>query len=94
MSARQPAATLPKVTTGHFYTRYDENTLDAKSPAGEFGPEPMKYKTGTQSNYQWNTSVTEPLFTGGALVSSYQMARLGRDMGKAEQRTDKAGHHP
>lgn len=72
---------LPKISTGHSYTRYDE-TPYAKSPAGEFGPEPMKYKTGTQSNYQWNTSVTQPLFTGGALVSSYQMARLGRDMAR------------
>lgn len=70
---------LPKISTSHSYTRYDE-TPYAKSPAGEFGPEPMKYKTGTQSHYQWNTSVTQPLFTGGALVSSYQMARLGRDM--------------
>ncbi|MBN2108995.1 MAG: TolC family protein [Deltaproteobacteria bacterium] len=70
---------LPKVTTGHSYTRYDE-TPYAKSPAGEFGPEPMKYKTGTQSHYQWNTSVTQPVFTGGALASSYAMARLGRDM--------------
>lgn len=72
---------LPKVSLGHSYTRYDEAPY-AKAPAGEFGPQPMKYRTGTQSEFQWHTTATQPLFTGGALVSSYQMARLSRDMAR------------
>ncbi|MEI6125678.1 MAG: TolC family protein, partial [Pseudomonadota bacterium] len=70
---------LPKVSTEHSYIRYDE-TPYAKSPAGEFGPSAMKYKTGTRGRYQWNTSVTQPIFTGGAIMSSYQIAKLGSDI--------------
>ena len=78
---------LPKISTEHSYTRYDE-TPYAKSPAGEFGPAAMKYKTGTRGRYQWNTSITQPVFAGGALVSSYQIARLGLDI--ARQNRDMA----
>jgi len=51
-----------------------------KSPAGEFLSYPMDMKIGRKDRYQWNTYLTQPIFTGGALTSSYQIAKLGLDM--------------
>ena len=72
---------LPKVRTVYSYTRYNEDP-HVKSPAGEIGPIPFDMKTGKQDRYQWNTYLTQPLFTGGALTSSYQIAELAVDMAR------------
>jgi len=53
-----------------------------KSPAGEFGPIPVDIKTGEQDRYQWNTYLSQPLFTGGELTSAYQIAKIGLDLAK------------
>ena len=70
---------LPKLTTEYNYTRFNEDP-HMKSPAGEFLSYPMDMKIGRKDRYQWNTYLTQPIFTGGALTSSYQIAKLGLDM--------------
>ena len=72
---------LPKVTTEYNYTRFNEDP-HMKSPAGDFLPYPMDMKMGRKDRYQWNSYLTQPLFTGGALVSSYQIAKLGREIAR------------
>jgi len=72
---------LPSIGTEYSYSRFDEDPF-MKSPAGDFGPYPFEYKIGTRNRYQWNTYLTQPIFTGGALVSSYQMAKLGVGIAK------------
>ena len=78
---------FPKVSTEHSYTRFNEDPF-MKSPAGDFAPYPTEYKIGTKNRYQWNTYLTQPVFTGGALVSSYQIAKLG--VGIARENFDRA----
>ena len=72
---------FPKISTDYTYTRYNEDP-HMKSPAGEFLPYPIDMKIGKQDRYQWNTYLKQPLFTGGALVSSYKIAELGLGMAK------------
>ena len=80
-SARKAALTdfFPRIGTEYSYTRFDEDPF-MKAPAGDFAPYPIEYKIGKKNLYQWNTYLTQPLFTGGALVSSYQIAKLGVDI--------------
>jgi outer membrane protein TolC len=70
---------LPRIGTAYSYTRFDEDPF-MRAPAGDFAPYPIEYKISKKNLYQWNTYLTQPLFTGGALVSSYQMAKLGVDI--------------
>ena len=72
---------LPKITTEYGYTRFNEDP-HIKYPAGDFSPYPTDTKIGKKDRYQWNSYLTQPLFTGGALVSSYEMAKLGLDIAK------------
>jgi outer membrane protein TolC len=72
---------LPKISTQYAYTRYNEDP-HMKSPAGEFLPYPVDMKIGRQDRYQWNTYLKQPIFTGGALTSSYQIAKLGVGIAK------------
>jgi len=72
---------LPKITTEYNYTRFNEDP-HIKYPAVEFSPYPTDMKIGKKDRYQWNSYLTQPLFTGGALVSSYQIAKLGRDIAR------------
>jgi outer membrane protein len=80
-SDRKAALTdfFPRIGTEYSYTRFDEDPF-MKAPAGDFAPYPIEYKIGKKNLYQWNTYLTQPLFTGGALVSSYQIAKLGVDI--------------
>jgi len=73
---------LPKISTEHSFIRYDETPYE-KSPAGEFGPSAMRYKAGTRGRFQWSTSVTQPIFAGGAIASSYRIAKFGSDLARA-----------
>ncbi|MCJ7663943.1 MAG: TolC family protein, partial [Desulfobacterales bacterium] len=56
---------LPKATTQYSYTRLDK--------APYFGVPPIIPATqiGTQDVYNWTTSVTQPVFTGGGLINNY-----------------------
>lgn len=43
---------------------------------------PLATPTGTKDNYNWSTSVSQPVFTGGALINSYLLAKIGVDSAK------------
>jgi outer membrane protein len=66
---------LPKFRTEYSYTRF-KNEPVMKSPAGDIFPYPTKMTVGTKDRYQWSTHVTQPVFTGGALRSAYQLSKL------------------
>jgi len=78
---------LPKINTAYGFTRFNEDP-HMKSPAGEYSFYPIDMKIGDKERYQWNTYLTQPLFTGGALVSAYQIAKLGKDV--AQENLNKA----
>lgn len=78
---------LPKINTAYSFTRFNEDP-HMKSPAGEYSSYPVDMKIGDKERYQWNTYLTQPLFTGGALVSAYQIAKLGKDI--AQENLSKA----
>ena len=68
---------LPKLGTTYGYTRLSEVPLIRSSVLPEIA-------LGTQDNYQWKGTVTQPLFTGLALISSYRLAELGIDKSETE----------
>jgi len=63
---------LPSLNTSYTYQR-DQNPPQLKS--GD-----TMTIIGTENNYQWSTSLRQPLFTGFRLSSQYQLARLGVDL--------------
>ena len=74
---------LPKLSTSYGYTRLSEVTRSTAIPLGG-GLEIPAYDQNTQDNYQWNATVTQPLFTGFALTSAHELARLGIDLAQIE----------
>lgn len=68
---------LPKLSTSYGYRREGWNPV-IKSP--QFG----ELEIGALNNFQWRGTVTQPLFTGFALVSAYQLAELGIDQSQLE----------
>ncbi len=66
---------LPKLSTSYGYTRLGRpNTLKW---AGDI-------TVGAQDNYRWSTRLTQPVFTGFALISNYRLAELGIDQSQLE----------
>ena len=65
---------LPKLSTTYSYTRFDEQKTFRSTLMG--GGE---IAVSSLNNYQWRGTVTQPLFTGFALISSYELAKLGID---------------
>ena len=74
---------LPKLSTAYGYTRLSEERTFRSSLSGE------KITVGTQDNYAWTGTVTQPLFTGFALVSSFKLAKLGLDQSEMEVELEK-----
>jgi outer membrane protein TolC len=68
---------LPQVNMQYSYTRLDR-------PARIVIPPNPPLTVGTKDNYNWTTSVTQPVFTGGALINSYLLAKIGVDSAKVE----------
>jgi outer membrane protein len=68
---------LPQVGTQYSYTRLDEN------PTMSIPPNPPLI-IGSKDIYNWQNTVTQPVFTGGALINSYLLAKLGVDTAKVE----------
>jgi len=66
---------LPKLSTSYGYARLNEAPT-IKSL--------YNLQIGTEDNYQWESKVTQPLFTGFALLSSYRLAQLGIDESEME----------
>ncbi len=65
---------LPQVNTQYSYTRLDKAAFVNISGSA--------LTTGTTDNYNWSTSVSQPVFTGGALINSYLLAKIGVDSAK------------
>ncbi|MFZ0448584.1 MAG: TolC family protein [Desulfatiglandaceae bacterium] len=73
---------MPKLSTSYGYTRLSETpTTDLSLPPPLTGGE---VQVGTKDNYQWKGTITQPLFTGFALTSSYELAKLGIDQSRLE----------
>ncbi|WP_028321964.1 TolC family protein [Desulfatiglans anilini] len=74
--AKKQAGTefLPKASTTYGYTRFNE----APQFRSDLLPG-VEINVGTVDNYQWKGTVTQPLFTGFALTSAYELAKLGVD---------------
>ena len=77
------ASFLPKLSTSYGYTHLSEVTRSTAIPLGG-GLEIPAYDQNTQDNYQWKVTVTQPLFTGFALTSAHELARLGVDLARIE----------
>jgi outer membrane protein len=71
---------LPKLSTSYGYKRYGLNQ-EIFTSRGTFD-------TGSKNNYQWAGTVTQPLFTGFAIVSEYRLAKLGIDVSRLEVLTE------
>lgn len=72
---------FPKLGTEFGYTRFNEDPHMKTSEADQI-VYPTDFKTGRKDRYQWNTYLKQPIFTGGALKSSYQIAKLNMDLAK------------
>ena len=67
---------LPKLSTSYSYARYGwRNRLRT---------EVFNMEVGSLNNYQWKGTITQPIFTGFALTSSYRLAELGIDQSQLE----------
>jgi len=67
---------LPKLSTSYSYARYGWRN--------QLRTEAFNTEIGSLNNYQWKGTVTQPIFTGFALTSSYRLAELGIDQSQLE----------
>ena len=66
---------LPKLGMSYGYTKESEaKTLKLGTPR----------PIGSKDNYQWKGIITQPVFTGFRLLSSYELAKLGIDQAKLD----------
>jgi outer membrane protein len=49
----------------------------------------LEFKLGDQNIYQWQATVTQPIFTGYAITSAYELAKLGIDQSKVDLELEK-----
>ena len=70
---------LPKLSTTYGYRR---DGFKREIFFSGLGGRPIEI--GTQNNYQWKGTITQPLFTGFALISAYRLAELGIDQSELE----------
>ena len=75
---------LPKLSTTYGYKRYgfDQEVFFSGTPGSPF-------KVGTNNNYEWRGTVTQPIFTGFAISSVYRLSELGIDQKELEVQTQK-----
>ena len=67
---------LPKLSTSYSYARYGWRN--------QLRTEVFNTEIGSLNNYQWRGTITQPIFTGFALTSSYRLADLGIDQSELE----------
>ena len=81
------AGFFPKISTSYAYTRLNETPImrigalpiPANSPYAGLSGMFDGLQAGSRKNFQWKGTITQPIFTGFALVSSYELAKLGID---------------
>ena len=81
-SKQAKAEFFPKFGMSYGYIRQSETTTFNLGSG-------VEVPISTLDNYQWKGTVTQPLFTGFALTSSYNLARLGVDRSKLELDLDR-----
>jgi outer membrane protein TolC len=75
---------LPKLSTSYGYNRIsDPRSIQSPSGAGQ------DFVFSSQDNYEWRSSLVQPVFTGFALISSYELAKLGIDQSELELELEK-----
>ena len=75
------ASLLPRLSTSYGYKRYG---FDQEVFLSAF-PQPIK--VGSLNNFEWRGTVTQPIFTGFALISQYRLSELGIDQSELEVQT-------
>ena len=73
---------LPQVSSEYSYTRLDRAPSFFYPPPAY--PGGLTVITGTKNNYNLTNTVTQPVFTGGALINSYLLAKIGVDIARVE----------
>ena len=70
---------LPQLSTSYNYTRLGQ-VYSIPGTSVEIQP---------RNNYQWQGTITQPLFTGFALSSGYELAKLGVDLSNMDLELEK-----
>ncbi len=73
----------PKLSTSYAYTRLSDQKTTDPIPLGAGMTIPGS-TLNSKDNYQWKMSLTQPLFTGFALTSAYELAKLGIDRSRTD----------
>jgi len=73
---------LPKVTTTYDYNRRSEVRKFRSTLGGQIA-------VSSQDNYEWRGIITQPIFTGFALISAFRLAKLGIDQSEMEVELEK-----
>ena len=68
---------LPKFSTSYGYQRDSEQRTFRSSAGGDIA-------ISSQDNYEWRASIDQPIFTGFALSSTFELAKLGLDQSKID----------
>jgi len=69
--------------TGQYnYTRYN-------TPSGFTGTSGSSSSIASPNNYNFNTSITQPLFSGGSILANYRLEKMGVDLSKTDVETFK-----
>jgi outer membrane protein len=76
------AGFLPEFSTRYSYTRLNEVTS-----VNIVGRGTLEF--GDKNSYQWTGTITQPIFTGFALTSAYELAKLGIDQSKVSLELEK-----
>jgi outer membrane protein TolC len=74
---------LPKLSTSYSYTRLGEVATSEPVSLGPGMTIPGR-DLNTQDNYQWKGTISQTLFSGFALMSAYELAKLGIDQSKVD----------
>jgi outer membrane protein len=69
--------------TGQYgFTRYNK-------PSGSTGTSGASSYIASSNNYNFNTSITQPLFSGGSILANYRLEKMGVDLSKTDVETFK-----
>jgi outer membrane protein len=76
---------LPTVSAQYSYTKLDETPMTTTALGTVITTIPQvitgnTFQVGTRDNYQLSATVSQPVFTGLALLSQYELSRLGLDV--------------
>lgn len=72
---------LPRFSTSY--------SLRHEGEVGVITTPAFSFPLGTRNNFQWQATVTQPVFTGFALNSAYELAKLGIDLSEMELELEK-----